>query len=162
MWFYVVDHFPLNIAPAPSVPIYQCTHPRTVPLVVMGIPALFSEPDHLAQFSNKSQLFRLQNGSSFSTVSGFYNSAKLSNVLTYDRDAGSQSELGVLRESLYNDAILNAAQRSWFLYWFEWFYIITDSRLEHQHTVCQSSIIPYLARDSSHTECRFIPNQKMI
>ena len=31
-----------------------------------------------------------------------------------DRDAGSQSEWGVLRESLYNDVIINAAQHPMF------------------------------------------------
>lgn len=39
----------------------------------MGITSLFSEQDHLAQLS-----------SSFSATSGFYNSAKLSHVLTFD------------------------------------------------------------------------------
>jgi hypothetical protein len=31
-----------------------------------------------------------------------------------DRDAGSQSEWGVLRESLFNDVIINAAQHPMF------------------------------------------------
>lgn len=30
------------------------------------------------------------------------------------RDAGSQFELGLLRESIYNDVIINDAQHSWF------------------------------------------------
>ena len=33
-------------------------------LVVMGIPALLGEPDHLARLTKKSRLFRLPNGSS--------------------------------------------------------------------------------------------------
>ncbi len=37
----------------------NCAH--SLRLLVMGNPALFSEPDHLAQLSNKSQLFWLPN-----------------------------------------------------------------------------------------------------
>ncbi len=59
-------------------------HITRTKLLVMEIPALFGEPDHLAQLSNKSQLFRFPNGFSFSTTSGFYNSPKFGNVLIYD------------------------------------------------------------------------------
>ncbi len=61
-----------------------CCPGSTMVELVMGIPVLLSEPDHLTLLSNKCQLFRLPNGSSFSTTSGFYNSAKFSNVLPHD------------------------------------------------------------------------------
>lgn len=40
-------------------------------VIVMAIPAHFSKPDHLAELSNKSRLFRPPNDSSFSAASSF-------------------------------------------------------------------------------------------
>ena len=50
----------------------------------MGIPALYSEPDPLAQLRSGAGSFGSQMAPHSGTISGFYNSAKFSNVLTYD------------------------------------------------------------------------------
>lgn len=60
----------------------DCADPVSNQELLMGIPALLGEPDHLAEHGNKTWLFHLPNGSSFSTKSGFGNSAKFSNILT--------------------------------------------------------------------------------